>query len=84
MSRSSATSWQDVRAHEKTRTAIYERGSKIARTAYVVRVFTDVGIVGEHLGGNASEYGGVPMFAKALIGRNALARRRSTTTPSTR
>ena len=65
---------QDVRAHVKTRIAIYEPGSKIARTAHVVRVFTDVGIVGEHLGGNASEYGGVPAFAKALIGRNALAR----------
>lgn len=65
---------ENISPHETTRVPVYSPGSKITQTARVVRVYTDVGIVGEYLGGSATEYAGIPMIAPALLGRSALAR----------
>ena len=64
----------DIVPHEKTRIPIYKKGAKYTTRARVVRVFTDLGITGEYLGGSATEHAGIPSIAYALIGSNALAR----------
>jgi L-alanine-DL-glutamate epimerase-like enolase superfamily enzyme len=53
---------------------MYRKGSTLTTTARIIRVFTDQGVTGEYLGGSATEYSAIPMFIKALLGRNALAR----------
>ncbi len=53
---------------------VYEPGSVITRTDHAIRIFTDVGITGEYVGGKEVEYGGLPVFARRLIGWNALDR----------
>lgn len=53
---------------------IYEPGSVSTLTASAIKVFTDIGITGEYVGGREVEYGALPVFARHLIGRNALDR----------
>ena len=53
---------------------IYEPGAVSRRRAHGIRIFTDVGVTGEYIGGSATEYSALPMFARSLIGRNALDR----------
>jgi len=53
---------------------IYEPGAVSRRRAHGIRVFTDVGVTGEYVGGSGTEYSALPMFAYSLIGRNALDR----------
>jgi L-alanine-DL-glutamate epimerase-like enolase superfamily enzyme len=55
---------------------VYTPGSTISRKGYIIRVFTDAGIIGEWAGGRASEYGTLPQFAGYLIGKSALERER--------
>jgi len=53
---------------------IYEPGAVTTRRADAIRVFTDLGVTGEYVGGSATEYSALPMFASSLIGRSALDR----------
>lgn len=53
---------------------IYEPGSVFKRKAHGIRIFTDVGLTGDYIGGSGTEYSALPMFAYSLIGRNALDR----------
>ena len=53
---------------------LYKKGSKLSPRARILRVFTDQGVTGEYLGGSATEHSAIPMFIKAVLGRNALAR----------
>jgi L-alanine-DL-glutamate epimerase-like enolase superfamily enzyme len=53
---------------------VYRKGSTLTSTARIVRVFTDQGVIGEYLGGSATEYSALPMFIGAVLGRSGLAR----------
>jgi L-alanine-DL-glutamate epimerase-like enolase superfamily enzyme len=53
---------------------IYEPGGIVTLRARALRIFTDIGITGEYVGGKEVEYGGLPVMARSLIGRNALDR----------
>jgi L-alanine-DL-glutamate epimerase-like enolase superfamily enzyme len=53
---------------------VYEPGAVTHLKAHAIRVFSNSGIVGEHVGGTATEYSALPVFAPLLIGRNALER----------
>jgi L-alanine-DL-glutamate epimerase-like enolase superfamily enzyme len=77
-----------IEVHEFTRTLrdlgtddngfnwVYVPGSSLTRKGYIIRILTDVGLVGEYAGGNGAEYATLPMFAHYLIGKNALERER--------
>jgi L-alanine-DL-glutamate epimerase-like enolase superfamily enzyme len=54
--------------------AIYQQGSILTRSANIVRVFTDVGITGEYMGGSSAEFSAFPMIIPRILGRNALER----------
>jgi L-alanine-DL-glutamate epimerase-like enolase superfamily enzyme len=53
---------------------VYEPDGVTTLSAHAIRIFTDVGITGEYVGGWPTEYAAVPMFARRLLGRNALDR----------
>ena len=53
---------------------VYRKGATLTSVARIIRVFTDQGVTGEYLGGSATEYSALPMFIRAVLGRNALAR----------
>ena len=55
---------------------VYEPGGKIGGKGYIVRILTDVGVVGEYAGGSQTDYATLPLFAHYLIGKNALERER--------
>ena len=55
---------------------VYEPGGKITRKGYILRIFSDVGVVGEYAGGSAAEYATLPGFAGYLMGKSALERER--------
>jgi L-alanine-DL-glutamate epimerase-like enolase superfamily enzyme len=55
---------------------VYVPGNTITRTGHILRVFTDVGIVGEYVGGSPAEYSTLPSFVHYLIGKSALERER--------
>ncbi len=57
-----------------SRTMIYEPSTVRTRKMYALRIFTDIGITGEYVGGSATEYSAFPYFIGSLIGRNALDR----------
>ena len=65
---------QDITPHEKTRIPVYQKGKVHNAVGRVLQIFTDSGVTGEYMGGNASELAGVAQCANALLGRNALAR----------
>lgn len=52
----------------------YELGRVASRRDHAIRIFTDIGLTGEYVGGNPTEYAAFPKFAYELIGRNALDR----------
>jgi hypothetical protein len=64
----------DIGAEGTINIPVYKKGSKLTPRARIIRVFTDQGVTGEYLGGSATEYSAIPMFIKATLGRNALAR----------
>ncbi len=53
---------------------IYELGAVTTQRAHAIRVFTDLGVTGEYVGGSATEYSALPMFTHSLIGRSTLDR----------
>jgi L-alanine-DL-glutamate epimerase-like enolase superfamily enzyme len=55
---------------------VYAPGSSVVQTNYIVRILTDVGLVGEYAGGSAADYAILPSFAHYLIGKHALERER--------
>jgi len=55
---------------------VYTPGNEIERKGFIIRIFTDAGLIGEYAGGSAAEYSTLPMFAHYLIGKNALERER--------
>jgi L-alanine-DL-glutamate epimerase-like enolase superfamily enzyme len=55
---------------------VYTPGGNVAQKGYILRISTDVGLVGEYAGGSAAEYSTLPSFAHYLIGKHALERER--------
>ena len=55
---------------------VYEPGARTPLPGYVLRVLTDVGVVGEYAGGTALDYAAFPLFVNYLFGKNALERER--------
>ena len=55
---------------------VYVPDSTITRKGYVIRIMTDLGLVGEYGGGSATDYATLPRFTHYLIGKNALERER--------
>ncbi|OUC08805.1 mandelate racemase, partial [Litorilinea aerophila] len=55
---------------------VYEPGGKVVSRGKILRIFTDVGIVGEYAGGSEAEYSTLPRFVHYLIGKSALERER--------
>jgi L-alanine-DL-glutamate epimerase-like enolase superfamily enzyme len=54
--------------------SVYEQGAHRGSTGHVIAIETDLGITGEYAGGDAASYAQVGMFARYLLGRNALER----------
>ncbi|WP_433634029.1 enolase C-terminal domain-like protein [Halomicrococcus sp. NG-SE-24] len=54
----------------------YDPGNTLDRTAYGVRIETDVGITGEYVGGNSPGAAQLNLFADYLVGKNPLQRER--------
>jgi L-alanine-DL-glutamate epimerase-like enolase superfamily enzyme len=55
---------------------VYVPGSSVVQTNYIIRILTDVGLVGEYAGGSAADYAILPSFGHYLIGKHALERER--------
>jgi len=55
---------------------VYVPDSTITRKGYVIRILTDLGLLGEYAGGSATDYATLPRFTHYLIGKNALERER--------
>jgi len=55
---------------------VYTPGGVIHGKGYILRILTDVGVIGEYAGGGAAEYSTLPGFTNYLIGKNALERER--------
>ncbi len=53
---------------------VYSPGDRLDRTGHLLRIHTDVGIVGEFAGGVATDFAQMKMFLPYLIGRNPLQR----------
>ena len=65
---------QDVEPEPIVRHPIYSPGATLLTKASAIKIYTDVGLVGEYIGGPSVEYSGIPIIAQSLIGRNALER----------
>ena len=65
---------KDLAPHPQVRIPVWEPGAVLSGEAHLLRIFTDVGITGEFLGGRAAEYSAFPMIMPSLLGRNALER----------
>jgi L-alanine-DL-glutamate epimerase-like enolase superfamily enzyme len=55
---------------------VYAPGGTVTQTNHIIRILTDVGLVGEYAGGSAADYAILPSFAHYLIGKHALERER--------
>jgi L-alanine-DL-glutamate epimerase-like enolase superfamily enzyme len=55
---------------------VYTPGGAVHGKGHILRILTDVGVIGEYAGGSAAEYSTLPGFAHYLIGKNALERER--------
>ena len=53
---------------------VYRPGNTLRVQGSAIQIHTDQGITGEYVGGNATEYSALPMFAPSLVGRDALDR----------
>ncbi len=53
---------------------VYKAGPGITQRGHVLQIHTDAGITGEYVGGGATEYAQMAMFAHYLIGRDPLQR----------
>src|SRR5215212_4541549 len=51
---------------------VYVPGSTVTQTGHIIRILTDVGVVGEYVGGSAADYAILPSFVHYLIGKPAL------------
>src|SRR5437667_36240 len=54
--------------------SVYEPGAHREGVDYLITIETDQGITGEYAGGDAASYAQVGMFARYLLGRDALER----------
>jgi len=55
---------------------VYVPGGTVTQTNHILRILTDVGLVGEYAGGSAADYAILLSFADYLIGKHALERER--------
>ena len=55
---------------------VHAPGSSYDRTAYALKILTDIGVVGEYVGGSAVDYASFPIFADYLMGKSPLERER--------
>src|SRR5579859_6900233 len=54
--------------------SVYQAGARSTGGGYVLKIETDAGVTGEYAGGNPPGYAQLGMFARYLVGRNALQR----------
>ena len=47
---------------------VHVPGSTVTQTGHIIRILTDVGVVGEYAGGSAADYAILPSFVHYLIG----------------
>ena len=71
-----ASELQDIGRDYNGFNLVYEPGARTPLPGYALRILTDVGVVGQHVGGTALDYAAFPMFVKYLFGKNALERER--------
>lgn len=55
---------------------VYEPGNTLTMTGRILKIFTDVGIVGEYAGGSPADYATLPQFWHFIKGHSALQRER--------
>lgn len=55
---------------------VYEPGAVTERRLFGLKVFTDVGVTGEYVGGNSPAFAQINMFADYLVGKDLLDRER--------
>jgi L-alanine-DL-glutamate epimerase-like enolase superfamily enzyme len=55
---------------------VYAPGSKAEMRGHIIRIFSDVGAVGEYAGGSSADYALLKGFVHYLLGKNALERER--------
>jgi len=55
---------------------VYQAGSCLNHSGYVLTIETDLGITGEYVGGTSASYAQVGMLAEYLLGKNPLERER--------
>lgn len=55
---------------------VYTPGNTVKAGSHILRIFTDVGAIGEYAGGSDTDYATLPRFLHYLLGRNALERER--------
>jgi L-alanine-DL-glutamate epimerase-like enolase superfamily enzyme len=55
---------------------VYIPGSTANGKGHIIRILTDVGLVGEYAGGRSIDYASLPSFVHYLLGHNALERER--------
>ena len=55
---------------------VYMPGNTIEASSHILRIFTDVGVIGEYAGGSDTDYATLPRFKHYLLGRSALERER--------
>ncbi len=65
---------KDVELEPPIAIPVYKPGSASRLKAHAIRIFSDLGITGEHVGGTVTEYSALPTFVRSLLGRNALER----------
>ena len=65
---------QDIGPEPTIGIPVYSPGNTHRMLGTCLRIHTDVGITGEYVGGTPTEYAALPMFARSLVGRNALGR----------
>jgi L-alanine-DL-glutamate epimerase-like enolase superfamily enzyme len=53
---------------------VYKPGAKLTRTGRILQIHTDAGITGNFVGGGASDYAQMGIFARYLIGKDPLQR----------
>ena len=55
---------------------VYSPGGKVEPKGHIIRILTDVGVVGEYAGGGDADYANLKRFKHYLLGRSALERER--------
>ena len=64
--------------------AVHTPGDRYSRSAYALRILTDIGVTGEYVGGSGADYANLPSFLHHLIGKTHWRESASTSKPNAR